>query len=405
MTRLEEWRREWRAGLAGFLGTATGLSIWPSVSSLFIEPLQREFGWSRGEVVFAFNAAIGVAIAAPLFGRLIDRIGVRKVALSAMVATSLGWIALASMTGSLSLYYLIYLYTMTIGTCTSGLAFSRVVTAAFTKSRGLALAVSRLGMGITTAILPPFMFILIAEHGWRAGFLLLAGMTMLIAFPVTWFCVEKRHSDVTPARSEPRDAVGWRTHLRNPRILLICAAAALSFAPAVSIVQQLHPILVGKGLAAQQGAALVGVVGMAAIAGTLLSGVLVDRIWAPLVGVAFTLGPALGCLLLVPEQISFNMALIGAACIGLAQGAELDLVAYMIARYFGLRSYSTIFGITMFTTAILCAIFANMLGQLYDFFGNYRLGITISAGSLAVAALCYLGMGRYPTVEPDKLDR
>lgn len=404
-TAIDEWRREWRAGLAGLIGTGTCLSIWPSVSSFFIEPLQHEFGWSRGDVVFAFNASIAVAMAAPFCGRLIDRIGVRPVVLTAMVATSLGYVALASMSGSLALYYLLYLYTTTIGICTSGLAFTRVTSAAFTRSRGLALAVSRLGVGITSAILPPAMFVLMAEHGWRAGFLLLAGMMMLIAFPVTWFFVEQRHSRPAISKVPARDEIGWRTHLRNPKILLLCLAAALSFAPAVSILQQLHPILVSKGLTPQHGAALVGVMGVAAIAGTFLSGVLVDRIWAPLVGVAFTLGPALGCLLLVPDQISFGMAMVAVVCIGLAQGAEIDLVAFIIARYFGLRSYATIYGITVFAISMFCALYANMLAWLYDWIGDYRLGITISAASLAVAAGCYLGLGRYPAAEPGKQDR
>jgi predicted MFS family arabinose efflux permease len=396
---IKEWRRGWRAGVAALIGTGTGLSVWPIVSSLFIQPLQFEFGWTRSQVVLAYNASLAVAVAAPVIGRRIDRVGIRKVLLSSILLTAIGYAGLAALPRSLGLFYALYLYTTTIGIGTSGLGFSRVASAAFVRTRGLALAVSRLGLGVSSIILPPMMFALIHAHGWRAGFVLLAALLVLVTFPISYFFVDRPHKAPTRDAGKNGDVdqnVSWKDGLRRPQVWILCFAAALSFAPAVSILQQLQPILMSKGIAAPQAAALIGIMGLATVSGTFITGVLTDRVWAPLIGGIFTLGPALGCILLLQTHVSTAMATTALVGLGLAQGAEFDLVAYMIARYFGLGSYATIYGITTFFIAGGCALYANLLGRMYDNFGSYERGIVLCGVSLVLATACYLAMGRYP---------
>jgi predicted MFS family arabinose efflux permease len=141
--------------------------------------------------------------------------------------------------------------------------------------------------------------------------------------------------------------------------------------------------------------------GFAAAVGALLSGLLVDRFWAPAVAFVLNAAPAVGCLFLLQDQVPPLLFYGAILLIGLGQGAEIDIVAFMIARYFGLRSYASIYGLSTLGIALGVAVGASLIGKAYDVFGNYDFALMAASASFALAACCYLAMGRYPTLQPD----
>ena len=395
---LLEWRQNWRLGLAALIGTGVSFSVWPSVSSLFVAPLQEAFGWSRGEIALAHNASLAGALMAPVLGRLVDRMGVRPVLLGGLLLTAIAYFFLAMVRGSLPMYYLFYAVLCVVGTATTGLTFTRVVSGAFDESRGLALAITRCGLAVSGAVLPAVVFAIISLYGWRMGFVALGTLILLLALPCAWLWI--RGASLAPASSDVRRAhPSLISLLRNHRVLLICLASAFNYVPIVALLSQVQPLLVGKGLEASNAAALIGVVGVAALVGALLTGVLVDRVWAPLVACVFTLGPALGCLLLLPGSIDYCVAIVALILLGLGQGAEIDVVAFMIARYFGLRSYASIYGLSVFFIAAMIALGGALIGLSYDYFGDYNVALSVAAGCFVLSAFSYLAMGRYPQRE------
>jgi len=94
----------------------------------------------------------------------------------------------------------------------------------------------------------------------------------------------------------------------------------------------------------------------------------------------------------VPPALFYGAVLM----IGLGQGAEIDIVAFMIARYFGLRSYATIYSLSTLGIALGVAMGASLIGMAYDHFGGYDIALMACSGSFFLAALFYLMMGRYP---------
>lgn len=394
---LLEWRAQWRLGLAALVGTGVCFSVWPSVSSLFVAPLQEAFGWSRGDISLAHNASLAAALVSPLFGRLIDRVGVRPVLLGGLLLTALAYFLLAALRGPLPLYYLLYTVLCLVGTTTTGLTFTRVVSGAFVGSRGMALAITRSGLALSGALLPPLVFAIISTYGWRMGFAALGALILLLALPSAWLWI--RGASLAPVvvpkdERKPQDSL--LRLLGNHKVLLICVASAFNYAPIVALLSQFQPLLVGKGLGAAEAAALIGLVGVSALVGALLTGMLVDRIWAPMVACIFTLGPALGCLMLLPEDIDLWIAIVALILLGLGQGAEIDVVAFMIARYFGMRSYASIYGLSVFFIAVMVALGGSLIGLSYDYFGSYSIALLVAASSFVISAFSYLAMGRYP---------
>lgn len=202
MNSAQEWKRHWPALAASSVGVATGFSMLPYTASLFIQPWQESFGWSRGEIAAAHNGMIITALLSPFAGTMLDRFGVRRPLLIGMTLTGLAYLAMTLLTGSLVQFYATYFALQLFGILTTGLAFTRVVAARFIRSRGLALACTRIGISLFGIILPPVLHGLIAKEGWQAGFYVLAAVILLLGLPVCWFGIK----DVEESRDRSASA-------------------------------------------------------------------------------------------------------------------------------------------------------------------------------------------------------
>ena len=158
----------------------------------------------------------------------------------------------------------------------------------------------------------------------------------------------------------------------------------------------MQPLLTGKGIAAGTAAVLGSVLAVSVLAGTLLTGWLIDRIWAPLIGCAFVLAAASGCVLLLPDSVSLTRATLAVALIGVTQGAELDLAGFLIAKYFGVADFSAIFGLTIFAIGLASAGSQMAYAFFFDRFHGYDLPLQLSVAVFALSAGIYLSLGRYP---------
>ncbi|MYM00368.1 MFS transporter, partial [Novosphingobium sp. FGD1] len=210
-TIMAEWSANWRTGLAAFIGMGLGTSITPTVFSIFVMPLQAAFGWSRGEIALANLASILSGIAAPFAGRLIDRTGTRRPLLASIVIVVLGWAMLGSMTGGIWQFYLFYAALSVGGLVTTGLGYSRVICATFTKSRGFSLAIGRGGLSMMSAVLPIALYAIISAYGWRWAYLSLAALTLFISLPIAWLWIESK-----PRRTFSRIGASKTVSGKNP---------------------------------------------------------------------------------------------------------------------------------------------------------------------------------------------
>lgn len=404
MVRLlaEEWREGWRPGFAAVLGCALGYTLWLVLSSFFVEPLQKEFGWSRGDIAFANSAGIVTGFAAPLLGRIVDRLGAKTVILAGLVTSTLCYLALAMISGSLVLYYAVYFLLTVAGMATTGITYARIIVGTFVKTRGTSLAMLRVGVALSHALMPLLLFPVIARFGSAGGFLMFAAINGLVTLPIVLLCVPARVSPVgvSPEHAASDAPTRWQLLLQRPKILVISIAAMLHTAPVMAIMTQLKPIGVSLGLGPATAAGALSALGVAAIIGALVAGLFVDRIWAP--AIAFLLCcavPAGGCIMLamLGNGISGSLFYVAVILIGIGMGGESDVLSYMVARYFGVQDFATIAGIAALTVTVGIAAGASLIGRAYDIFGNYEVSLIAAAASLMLAGVAYLMMGRYPT--------
>ena len=352
MQDTSEFRRDraWQIVLAATVGCAFGLTALPFYTlGMVAKPLAAEFGWGRAVaqsgIVFS---ALGVLSSAWLVGALIDRYGPRRVALFSQFGLALGFVGFAIQSGTPTWWYANWFVLAVFGVGTTPITWSRGVAAWFERQRGLALGLGLMGTGVTAFAAPPLMGAAIATYGWRWGYAGIAIAIVLIALPTTYFLFRERASvdDATgkagPAsRPESLEATGVTLGeaVRGYRFWVLVVVFFFTAGVPSGLIPNVVPMLTDGGMTVTQAAGYASLIGVFVIAGRLLAGWLLDRLWAPIVGAIVMMPTAIACWLLEAQ----TMPALAAAFIGLAGGAEFDLMAYILVKYFGMRHYGKIY--------------------------------------------------------------
>lgn len=398
-----EFRQGWPLVLAAMIGIGLGLGSIPFYSlGVFAPELVRDFGWSFAEVMGGFTVmTLVTAASGPLAGMLADRYGVRPVALGTLVLFSFSLMAFALMNGSLLLYFCLWALMAAVGAGTLPATWTRGVAGAFQRHRGIALGLSLLGSGVFAIVAKPLVAAAIASVGWRGAYVMLGALPLIIGLPVALACFKPESSKPAASAAAPastQDGILLGEALRGRKLWTIFAAFILIAFAIGSPIPHMQNILTQGGLAAADILQLLPMIGFGVIGGRLLGGVLVDRFWAPGVAAVLLMFPAAACLLLTGE-ITYATALAAIVMISLAAGMEVDLMGYLIARYFGMRAYSGLFG-TIYVAFMLGAGFGPLLfGHMFDTRSNYDAVLLVAAASLAAGALMLLTLGRYRDAE------
>ena len=139
--------------------------------------------------------------------------------------------------------------------------------------------------------------------------------------------------------------------------------------------------------------------GLTIIIGRLLVGFLVDRFWAPGVAATFFCLPFVAMLLLLNVETTIALGFLIAILIGLAAGAELDLLAYLTSKFFGPAHYPTVFGAIFAFFAVGAGSGPPLYGLAAQAAGGYSWVLQVSAALLVVCIALFLALGKYPTEE------
>ena len=269
------------------------------------------------------------------------------------------------------------------------------------RTAGLALAFTLLGTGVTAALLPSLATWLIEHYGWRKAFIGIALLPLAVGLPVAyWLFREPDDSDgMHELAAANRTGVSVRTALRDYRFWVIAVSVLCVSIGVGGSITNFQPLLIDRGFVAQDAARVAGVIGVSIIVGRLVAGFLIDRYWAPLVTLPMLALPAVACILLARPEVSTSAAVIAAMLIGLAAGAETDLVAFLTARYFGMAHYGRIYGLQYSVFGFASGISPFLFGKVFDLYGTYRPILYAAAVLFVFGAVALLSLGRYPRFE------
>jgi len=159
---------------------------------------------------------------------------------------------------------------------------------------------------------------------------------------------------------------------------------------------QYYPLLQDRGLSAVEAGQIFSAFGISLIFGRLVVGYLIDRLWAPGVASIALLMPAVACLIFALSSGNTALYVLATMLVGIGAGAEFDIAAFLIAKYFGMRDYGRLFGIHLGLITAGAAAAPLLFGALYSMTGDYSGLLIFRHGLLCYRPLMLLLLGSYP---------
>lgn len=400
-----EWREHWTLVMAAAVGFAFS-SVTSASAGLFMEPMGREFGWSRTLLSSGLSiTAILTVFASPFFGVAIDRFGTRRMALAGIVGAAAIIASFSLMTGSAAHWVAMWIVYAFAAVMIKSTVWSAAVSSVFDAGRGLALGLTLSGTAVAQAVIPPLTNYLIDAYGWRGAWvwLGLGGGGLALLFCAVWLfdaydvSRRKRAAGTTtkgplldvPGLSIPqawRSTALWRIGISTFMMMVITIA--------LNIHQ--FEILRGVGVTRTQAAWYSSIAGIMGVVGKLVTGWLLDRYHPRWVG-SITLGiTALAFVILLMPGLTATMIVIAMAVNGYAAGTKLQIASYLASAYGGMRNFGAIFGTMASLIAAGSGLGPVIAGLIFDTYGSYDPFLVFGVAGTLFSAFLIFGLGDYP---------
>ncbi len=399
--------RGWLIVAVGFVAQFLALGCTIAVYGLFIPVLTEQFGatFLTANLGLSFIGVV-MALAGAFIGPLLDRGSIRAVM---TIGALLNAGAFAAMALATELWQLAILFgvVVALGTAMLGpLASNTVIAKWFARRRGRAIGIASMGPPTGGFLLSPIVGMLIADHGYQTALLTFVVLHLLIV-PFIWVVIRNNPADLgqlpdgeAPAPESPAAPAGraWTTRdvLRARNFWVIAIALGMVGAVAGAFNANVIPFANDLGYGLQEASLLISALGGTAIIGTLVFGLLADRVDNRLL-----LWVAIVCQALPFVYLRFvepgYMALFGSVMVfGLGAGSLGPVVASAIGRGFGPVSFGRVMGFIGPVTLPFGFVGPPLVGYLRQQTGSYYAAFELFVGIFAVAVIVLLAL-RLPT--------
>ena len=373
--------------------------------SVFVAPLEAEFGWTRTQTSWVFTIAIVTfALSFVMAGRIQDRRGPRICAVIGATLVGLGFI-LASFTSTLPFLYVAFGFVVGAG---NGFGYATPIPVGskwFPDKRGLVVGLMVAGYGGGSAIFGPVATALISEYGWRPTFRILGVVlfsmcmlgTLLLKNPPAGYRPAGWSPATAPTERTLRD-IPTREMLRMPTFYFLWVAFCLGTTAGLMTISQLVPFAQSAGMGAAAAAFAITVGALGSTSGRIVSGWLSD-----VVGRLTTLrimilvsAVAMPALFVWREQAILFYIFV--AIIYWCFGTQLSVFATTAADFFGTRYLGLNYGLLFTAYGVAGLLGPIIAGRVFDAFDDYGVAFFIAAG-LSIVALISIGFARPPRRE------
>jgi MFS transporter, OFA family, oxalate/formate antiporter len=368
--------------------------------SVFVLPLEREFGWRRADTSWVYTIAIVTfALTFVAAGRIQDLKGPKICAFLGGLLVSGGFF-LSSYTSSLLFLYVTFGVVVGLG---NGFGYATPIPVAskwFPDKRGLVVGLMVGGYGAGSALLGPLAIRLISSVGWRPTFQIL-GVVFFVMTMIGTALLKNPPAGYRPPNWQPASgivaSVDYRTAemLSTPTFYLLWVAYCLGTTAGQMAISQLVPFAGSAGLGALAATLVLPVSALGNAGGRILSGWMSDRFGRlrTLKTMILISAAAMPALVLWREQPALFFILV--AVVYWCYGTQLSVFASTTADFYGTRNLGLNYGVLFTAWGAAGILGPAIAGRAFDRFGDYRVAF-FSAGVLALVALASLAMAKAP---------
>lgn len=400
MLRTNNIHYGWWIVSIGFIGMTLNLAVIIFFTlGIFMPYLMEENAWSRTQISGAITLSyIAGALFTPYIGRLIDLFGCRLLLLAVICILASSFSSLCFLSSSLIHYYFVFLLFGLVGS-TPIICYTRAIVAWFGENRGMALGVAMSGTGFGAAIIPPLSTLLIESIGWRQTYFIIGIVCLVVTVPLIVFLFKE-----SPLSSAPHLTVN--KHPGHERIPAIDSSTGVTVKEAYSsmtfwvlvvsfflaafslngLIIHFVPLLVDAGYSNIQASLYFSIIGYAVIVGRISCGFLLDRFSPPYVAAVFFILSSVGISFIL-VGVDGYLVPFSALLIGFGVGAETDLMAFLVGRYFGLKNYGELYGYIFSSFIVGTSLGPLYQAYIFDSLGSYQVGIGTVVCTLLISSL------------------
>ena len=398
MSYLGELRDNAKPLAAACFGCGTSLPLFAYTSSVFAPHLIKEFGWSRAQFALIGLTMLTTIFILPFVGRFTDKLGVWRVALLGTVLVPLCFVAYALQQGNFYYFMLCSVAVMAVGSTTGPLVYSRLIAENFVKAQGLALTVLNCAPAVLAMGAVPALNWMILEYGWRASYLAM-GVLSAVGGVTALALIRPPRKGRGEARPRPAQVTGsvredYGVILRSQVFWVIVISMFLCMLHTPLHASQMNVMLVDQGLSTQAAATVVSVYAFGTILGRIACGLALDRFPTPIV-TAISMGiPAVGFFLLGTDLDSFSVIAFAMFIVGLSVGAEVDIMAFLVSRYFNIRIYNSTLGLVHCVTFLTGAVGAGSISLTLKLADSFVPFLYLVSGTISLGGVLFLLLPR-----------
>ena len=390
-----EFSHHWLLVLVCAVGIGVGVSALPFYTQgLFIEAWIADFGWTRAQASLGIlGSTLALAAVLPFIGSIVDRYGLVTPVMISLLGLSVAYVLLGLFVQSIATFVMLAMLQAILGSASSPLAYTRAINTVFDKQRGLALGVALSGAGLAATFGPTLISNAIDAFGWRGAYYAMALFTLVVGAVIVIVLSRLKGAsastniDTEAASEDFKIAKASRTYW-TIMAAIFCLSLGLG-----GLMIHFVPILLDIGFTTSEAVKVAGVIGIAVVLGRLLVGFAVDRIFAPHVAIAILFACICGVLALA--VFGTVVAVPAAFVIGFSVGAEVDLIGYLVARYFGMHAYGQIYGRQYSTFLIATGLSPVILGAVRDATGSYTASLFTAAAFITLSAALFARLPKF----------
>ena len=371
-------------------------SLYGSTFGLMMLPMQKELGWSRGDITFSLTlmTIVGPAIL-PLVGWIVDNVALRPLVLWGVVLQSASLAAFGFMQGSVWVYYVLCLVMIFTATGASFLTLSKLLQTWFDEAFGRALGILFALITVGAVIHPQIVSVVITHASWREAFMVMGLLSLVFGGLAAWFLVRERPANAALAGALPASAitasplappVSMRAFLSD-RIWWILAFWNMLFGFAVAgIMVHFAAMMQDRGMSLAQAATAMSLIGAGGFFGNLMAGWLIDHTSATRLARLFVLAP-LGATVMLYFGSSVDVVIAAAVLLGVFNSGDHSLSVFLARRYFSSGSFGRASATQQIAVAFGSGTAPWLMGLVHDRTGSYDVALMVSMAAFVFAAI------------------
>ena len=369
--------------------------------SIFIKPLEIEFGWDRAAIslTMSIHFVIG-GLMGPFIGKLTQNYGPKKVMTLAAIGSGACFL-LVSLTRALWYFYVIYAL-LALMLCGIGVVpISSLLAIWFDKRRGTATGAALVGIAAGGMLLAPLLGWITTRFGWQASYVFLGLLVWAVALPVIQFVIKGNPAELglAPDGDDLRfsvnkaedhilenDLAGWPSNAALRSRTFWCLAASFFLAPMaqLGVLQHQVPLIIDAGVSPATAATALGLTAGIGGLGKLSFGRFSEIMPFRYV-VTLCFGLQALAVLVLSNISSMAMLWLYVAIFGFSMGGVVVLLPLAVGHYFGLTSFGILLGILWMINAMGGAIGTYASGLIYDYTGTYQFALYLFIAAYLVA--------------------